>query len=62
MAKVPKDFMTSPASIKGSECYPPAGTKTNGAVGYDVPTRTPSKNAVPEVTYDHNSPSKGETL
>ncbi|HKT90087.1 MAG TPA: hypothetical protein VJQ59_16700 [Candidatus Sulfotelmatobacter sp.] len=58
MAKYESGMITSPASIKGEACNPPKGTHVNGAVGYGVPERTPSKGAVPEVTYDHNSPDK----
>ena len=57
-----KEIIQSPAAIRGSSCEPPKGTKTNGAVGYDVPTRTPSKNAEAEVTYDKNSPEKKGAL
>ncbi|HLZ39396.1 MAG TPA: hypothetical protein VKQ11_00445 [Candidatus Sulfotelmatobacter sp.] len=59
MAKYEKDLITSPSAFKREEsCKPPKGTQVNGAVGYGVPERTHSKNAVEEVTYDHNSPEK----
>jgi len=61
MAKYQKDLIKTPAEFKKGSCNPPKGSEVNGAVGYGVPERTHSKNAVPEVTYDHNSPSeKGE--